>query len=262
MLKQSIFILGLFCLLSCNDKLHTDQIDRNKFCSYFDIKTKNYIEKGKTGRTASPRINKVTNDKVSNFINKHPHRFDYILFKTFSSLINTDRNFDSSHVNYNFCKAISSDTFYRQFIFLTSGDRNKNISPLNFSVPELMKIASRFFMCDNIRPKDTVISYRICVGINGISELLTTRDYTVLEAFCFEAIFKNLHKRPGFIDNFSEYIKTSSQRNKQHFTDFPTHLANVREEGYSKMEKDKDLQVFLLNYYKRNIDNISFRIEL
>lgn len=261
MLKQSIIIISLLSLLSCRNKLFIDQIDRNKFCKYFNIETSNYVLDGKPSKTASTKINKIPNDLVSDFIEKHSHRFDYIINKTFTAFIKVDNNFDSNYINRRFCTAISTDTFYRQFTLLTSGERNNSKKSLSFSVSELMKIASRFFMCDNIRQKDTAISYHICVGLNGISELETKRDYTVLEAFCFEAIIRNLHDNPIFISNFNEYIKKSSNRNKELFTDFKTHLTKVKDECYANMEKDKDLENVLLKYYRQNSNNINFKIE-
>lgn len=261
MLKQTLFIISLLSLLSCNNKLYIDQIDRGKFCNYFNIKTSNYVLEGKTRKTASTQINKLPNDKVSDFIEKHTLRFDYIINKTFTKLLEADNNLDSNHVNTNFCNAVTTDTFYRQFTLLTTGERNNGNKLLRFSVSELMKIASRFFFCDDIRQKDTAISYHICVGINGISELQTIRDYTVLEAFCIEAIFKNLDGSPKFITNFNDYTNKSSNRNKKFFTNFKTHLAKVKDECYSDMEKDKDLKKVLLKYYRKNSDNINFKIE-
>ncbi len=261
MLKQTFIIVSLLSLLSCNSKLYIDQIDRGKFCKYFNIETSSYVLDGKIRKTASTKINKFPNDEVSDFIGKHSFRFDYIINKIFTALIKVDNNLDSIHINKNFCNAITTDTFYRQFTLLTSGERNNSNKSHSFSVSELMKIASRFFICDNIRQKDTAISYHICVGINGISELQTIRDYTVLEAFCFEAIFRNLHGNPKFISNFNRYIKKSSNRNKELFTDFKAHLAKVKDECYAEMEKDKDLENVLLKYYRQNRDNINFKIE-
>ncbi|MFT3911735.1 MAG: hypothetical protein QM737_20090 [Ferruginibacter sp.] len=261
MLKQTFIIVSLLSLLSCNSKLYTDQIDRTKFCKYFTIDASSSVLDGKTRKTASPKINYLPNDEVSDFIEKHSLRFDYLIYKTLAAVIKVDNNFDSIHINKNFCNAITTDTFYRQFTLLTSGERNNNNKSLRFSVSELMKIAARFFMCDSIRQKDTAIAYHICIGINGISELQTIRDYTVLEAFCIEAIFKNLHGTPKFISNFNGYINKSSDRNKEFFTDFKTHLTKVKDECYADMEKDKDLENVLLKYYRQNSDNINFRIE-
>lgn len=261
MLKQTLLIISLLSLLSCNHKVYIDQIDRGKFCNYFSVVMGSYVVDGKTYKTASKQINKVSNDAVSNFIQRHSYRFDYIINKTLTSLRKADNNLDSSYINNNFCNAMSTDSFFRQFTLLTSGERNNDSKLVSFSNSELMKIASRFFMCDNVRQKDTAISYHICIGINGISELQTTRDYTVLEAFCFEAIFRNLPSNPKFISNFNGYIQKSSNRNKEHFTDFKTHLAKVKDECYSEMEKDKELEKVLLKYYRQNSENLNFKIE-
>lgn len=262
MVKQSLFIVCLLSVLSCKDKLYTDEIDKNKLCQYFNVKMGNYVVDGKTYKAASPEINKRMNGKVSDFIQDHSHRFDYIINKTFSSLIKGDKTFDSSSLNNSFCKAISTDKFYNYLSLLTSGDRTpKSNKEEVFTVSELMKIASRFFMCDNIREKDTAIAYHVCVKINGIEELKTIRDYTVLEAFCFEAIFKNLKGKPKFINNFNNYIKKASQESKEKFINFQTLLMTVKEKCYAAMEKDKDLEKSILKYYKLNVENINFKIE-
>jgi hypothetical protein len=116
-------------------------------------------------------------------------------------------------------------------------------------------------MCDDIDKKDTTIGYHICVGLNGISEISTTRDCTVLEAFCFEAIFENLKGNPNFIKNFNSYLDKSLKENKKHFTDFKTLLNNVKEECYVNMENDNELEKLILHHYRKNKDNISFTIE-
>ncbi len=258
----SLLIGSLLCLLSCRDKLYKDEIDKDKFCQYFNIKTGHYVADGKSHKTASAEINKITNDKVSAFIQEHSRRFEYIITKIFTSVAKGDKTFDSSSLNSRFCKAISTDTFYNYFTLLTSGDRSQRSNKsLSFTVPELMRVASRFFMCDNISEKDTAIGYHICIGINGIAELETKRDYTVLEAFCFEAIFTSLRKKSKFIDDFNNFLTKASRDNKEHFIDFQTHLTTVKNICYAFMEKDKNLENTLMKYYNQNIDNINFKIE-
>ena len=261
-MKKILPSIYLFCLLSCNDKLYSDQINRSKFCEYFTIEPSSYVINGKKHKTAFFEINKIKGDKVSDFIQKHHSRFVYIGNKTLSLVIKLGNHFDSS-LNDKFCKALSSDTFYNHFVLLTSGDRlNKENKTLSFTTPELMKVASRFFYCDSIREKDTaIVSYHICVGINGIAELETTKDYTVLEAFCFEAIFKNIGRKSKLIANFNNHITQAEQENKKHFQGFKSYLSTIRNRCYVLMENDKDFEKVLLKYYYQNIDNINFKIE-
>ncbi len=261
MYKQIFALLLIASFYSCNNKLYTDQVKRGELCSYFGIEVGNVIINGKKHITASTQINKIPGNEVSEFLQKHSQRYDYILNKTLTELLKKETNFDSSHIITRFCDALNSDTFYHQLTLLTSGERGNNKKLLHYSIPEMMRTASRFFMCDSIRPKDTAISYHICIGINGIPDLQTTRDYTALEAFCVEAIFYYLKKGPEFIPNFNDYIKKSSARNKAVFTDFKTHLSRVRDECYTAMEKDKDLETQLLKYYRKNTGNINFVIE-
>lgn len=261
MFKQVFLILSLLSLFSCHKKLFIDQVDKSKFCNYFTIETGSAVIDGKKHTTASTRINKQPDDEVSDFIQNHTHRFDYLVNKIFMALLNAGNNFDSVDINKKFCNAISADSFFQHFTLLTSGERHKNVRSVSFSVPELMSIASRFFMCDNIRQKDTSISSHICVTLNGIADLRVNRDYTVLEAFCFEAIFRNLGGKPKFLNNFFAYVKNSTDRNKNQYRDLPSLLIKVRDECYADMEKDKDLEDVLLNYYQQNKDNINFKIE-
>jgi hypothetical protein len=260
MLKKTLLVTYILMFLSCKETLYVDDVYRSKFCDYFTIRTGTYSNDGKTYNTASPKINSIKNDKVSSFIQNHSHRFDYILWKSYRE-IERNNSIDSSVIKQKFCELLSNDSFYNYFIHLTSGNRKKGYKQLTFTSGELMKVASRFFMCDNIREKDTAIAYHICVGLNGISELATDRDYTVLEAFCFEAIFRNLQNKPRFIDNFHSYINQASTIEKQKFTDFKSQLAAVKNRCYVSMENDKDLERELWKYYNKNISNINFKIE-
>jgi hypothetical protein len=259
--KPALLVVLLFCLLSCREKLYNDEVDRNKFCSYFSIRPGSYFLNGETRKTASAQINKIANDKVSSFIQSHSRRFEYIINKIFSTLLKEDKGFDSAYLNDRFCKAISTDSFYYHFAGLTSGDRKKDEKMLSFNPAELMKVASRFFMCDAVREKDTAISVHICIGLNGIPELDVARDYIVLEAFCFEAIFNNLGKKTAFIKNLNSYIAKASAESKKNFPGFQNHLTVVKNKCYALMEKDKDLQNELMSYYRKNMDNINFKIE-
>ena len=101
----------------------------------------------------------------------------------------------------------------------------------------------------------------ICVGINGIAELETNRDYTVLEAFCFEAVFNSIRRESKLTDYFNTHIKQAKEENKKHFQGIKSYLSTIRNRCYALMENDKDFEKALLKYYYQNIDNISFKIE-
>ena len=261
MSKHTTLAIFLLMILSCKETLYIDEVNRNNFCKYFTVKIGKYVDKGKTRNTFSAKINKAPNDAVASFIQSHKHRFEYISNKLLSILIKKNNTFDSSFLTQQFRKSISTDSFYYNFIHLTSGSKTKVGTDLTFTTAELKKVASHFFMCDDIREKDTAFSYHICVGINGISELKTTKDYTVLEAFCFEAIFRTLGHKPKFLNNFHHYISESSKVEKEHFIDFKSHLTAVRNRCYALMEKDEDLEKAIISYYIQNLDNINFKIE-
>lgn len=125
----------------------------------------------------------------------------------------------------------------------------------------MMLIASRFFLCDKVNKSDTTVGYHICVGINGQKELNSNRDYTTLEAFCFEAIFHFYKEgKPPFVTNFIRYIKNSTSKHKADFKDFNILLENVKRDCYRDMEKDEALRKSLLLFYQLNKENISIKI--
>lgn len=261
MLRHIYILTFILCLLSCRHEIYIQHIDRAKFCQYFNLQISKHFSNGRSYISTSTQIQNVANDQVSEFVKKHNLRFDYIISKTFSSILHKEKTMDSAFLADKFCSFLSSDTFYNQFNRLTNADRDRTPKEgLRFTTSEMMRVASRFFMCDQISEKDTSIGYHICVGINGISEMLVLRDYTVLEAFCFEAIFKNLRKRSKFLRNFNAYISRASRQCKERFTNFKTYLNCVKNLCYEYMEKDDDLKVTLLEYYKKNLNNLHFEI--
>jgi hypothetical protein len=258
---QILIISCLVGFIACNNKLSIKQVDKNKFCKYFEMEGKRNELKKNTYQTMSVKINKLPHDEVSDFIQNHELRFSYLTYKILENLITNEKSREIDFINSKFCNTLQADSFYKQFVLLTCGRQDDDTMKVSFSIPELMKIASRFFSCDSIQKEDTLIAYHICIGNNGISELKSTRDYTVLEAFCIEAIFNSLNNHPKFIGNFNNYVIKSSNKYKQAFESFETHLKKVEYECYAEMEKDKDLQLMLMNYYHKNRENIGFRIE-
>lgn len=131
-----------------------------------------------------------------------------------------------------------------------------------YFVSELMLVASKFFYCDKIIEKDTAIQSHICIGINGQKEFKSNRDLTVLEAFCFEAIFNYLVKRKGplFYKEFYNYLGKVGKEKKSDFKDFDSYLLDVRKLIYNKMQHSKALEAALLKYYHQNKNNLNFII--
>ena len=133
---------------------------------------------------------------------------------------------------------------------------------VTYSKSELMKVASRFFLCDRVNP-DTTIYWHVCIGLNGQEEEGWKRDFTLLEAFCFEAIFDGLRSKnenkTRFMNNFLKFVKEAEMDFKN--LSFELMLEKARNEVFMKMENDNDLQILLLEYYKDNKYQLPFRIK-
>ena len=125
----------------------------------------------------------------------------------------------------------------------------------------LFEVASRFFYCDQVNPDSTVQAH-VCIGINGLKDSSWKSDYTLLAAFCYEAIFNDFDQKHAGLDlAFSSNKLSAMEENKSHLSNKEEFLIFVREGLYEKMSKDKHLQKVLLSYYKKHQKDLSFRIE-
>lgn len=231
------------------------------YCDYFKLEIERTEYNGKIATYISPSINDLKEDTFSVFLKSHKNRFEYILFNRIDSITKFGSIYpDTVKIEKEFCKYLTSDERIKNYLKVLS---NTNEQKLVFSQSELLKIASRFFLCDKVNIADTSIGYHICIGINGQKEFQSQRDYTTLEAFCFEAIFFYLNQdnKVRFKENFKSYITKQSQQNKKGFKEFDSFLEKVKQDCYKLMEKDADLKSKLLNYYQNNKNNIGFIIQ-
>jgi len=130
----------------------------------------------------------------------------------------------------------------------------------SYSIVELMEVASKFFYCDKVLP-DSSIQSRVCVGLNGVKEANWEKDYTLLEAFCYEAIFNEFDSEDAKIwDIFISKKQESSQHFKMNITTLNQYLEDVKLAVFESMENDEVLKQELLDYYKLNRGNLAFRI--
>ncbi|KAB1064724.1 hypothetical protein [Salibacter halophilus] len=133
-------------------------------------------------------------------------------------------------------------------------------STISYSKEELMEVASKFFYCDKVFP-DTSVQTHICVGLNGVDEANWEKDYTLLEAFCYEGIFNDLVKDSSQIDESYSVEKTQAcKKYRDSITSLDEYLKDVRSELFSRMKNDAILERALLDYYGENEDNLAFRI--
>lgn len=257
-MRRRLFFL-LCILASCNDKLYDNEVVRTQFCKYFRLQEYPIKVKGKTVISYAPEVSEKGSSKVLSFVKRHEKRFEYLLMKTFTQVIDVK---DSISIKERFCNRLSTDSFYSAFILLTSG---KELSGVQFkpvvSETDVIKIASRFFLCDSVRQSDTIIFTKICIGINGVSTLPVFEHATVLEAFCFEAIFNNRKKLNKLVSRFSKYAGLISSNNLKNFDGFEEHLGLVKDSSYLLMEKDSFLIEVLRKHYENNTDNIGFIIQ-
>jgi hypothetical protein len=129
-----------------------------------------------------------------------------------------------------------------------------------YSVDELMEVASKFFYCDKVFP-DTSIQAHVCIGLNGIKEAEWKNDYTLLEAFCYEAIFADLDKDTSLVwDSFGFQKNESCLRFRENITSLNAYLQDVKLDLLERMKSDMILKKVLLDYYTVNKSNLAFTL--
>ena len=240
--------------------------DEKDLSSYFLIKGEQSEFEGEVYKNIYPAIQKDTTDSIGVFLNKYPRRFSYILKNR------TNKIYEDSTFQNLFPDTLKMSEVYRQQLKKNSivlGYLNSFANPnrslenkISFSNAELMKVASRFFLCNSVNP-DTTIYWHVCIGLNGQKEAGWTRDFTMLEAFCFEAIFDGLQSgdqdKTRFMNNFLKFVKEAEIEFKD--LSFELILKKASEQVFKKMENDNDLQMLLLDYYKKTNHQLPFSIE-
>jgi len=99
------------------------------------------------------------------------------------------------------------------------------------------------------------------VGLNGVSEANWNKDFTLLEAFCYEGIFDDLLKDTSELDeSYSTKKKDPCNTYKSAFVTLDKYLLDVRNELFKRMKNDHVLKGILMEHYKENIDNLAFKI--
>lgn len=256
-MKNIIFILLLFWTLSVNGQMIN-------WSSNFAISGQVVNYQGKDYKNIYPII-QTNETSLNKEINKHKRRFEYIL--------QNRTDFKQDSFQNLFPDTLKMTTIYRQNIeqdnkintyFLKLANplihsaKQKEI----YSTSEMMTIASKFFYCESVKP-DTTIGLHVCIGING-QELSKVKDYTLLEAICFEAIFEKMFDRQNttkYLDDFSSIVEKNSKIYKNiSLTGLNNFLVKVRTETYKEMESNESLKTTLLSFIDRNKDNLPFQI--
>jgi hypothetical protein len=130
----------------------------------------------------------------------------------------------------------------------------------SYTQDELMEVASKFFYCDKVLP-DTVVQAHVCVSLNGVKEAKWKNDYTLLQAFCYEAIFNQFDNDTSQIWNtFVSEKKKSADKFKMNITSLDQFLQDVKLELFKRMKNSETLKNELLAYYVMNKNNLAFKI--
>jgi hypothetical protein len=265
---KTVILVVLFSLFA-KAFSQTQNWDKEKLASYFTlncVQAAMRIEnKDSVAVFIFPGVHKKGEDVIANAIKNYENRFVYLLMNR--------TQWESIYVN------LYPDTFKIRDLYFTSlvankpfiDYLNKTIAPFvqkkevtktSFSQQELLMVASRFFYCDTVMP-DTTIPLHVCVGLNGMKEAQWKKDYTHLEAFCFEAIFTYLRdtKKSGFMKNFVAITKSLKKSYIATYKTTKGLLNYVRSTSFKKMETDRILQQRLLEYYTATKSNLSFTIK-
>lgn len=235
-----LFFITLSCISNKEEIINLD--------NYFSFETRSYERDGQIHTFLNPIILEKK-DSLGVFINKHHGRFDYILGNRIDRDTLKTYYPDTAKVEFHFKENLKKDKFYKNFKALALLDKTKK----PYSQSEIMFIASRFFLIEK-SPNDKFRT-RICRGINGLEEY-TNKDYTVLEAVLFDAIFNRVtnqeKKKPIFLNNLWGYLDENSKNNED--------IELIREGIFDSMSNDHDLASFLLDYFQENENNIPFKI--
>ncbi len=209
--------------------------------------------------------------KQNSMLYNYKLRFDYLLVNK-AQINQKSSNKERTKIFNLYPDTIKLRSFYlenlskdkqlkKYFIETYTANEHTDSKRLNvFSQLELMNVASKFFYCDKVLP-DTSIQSHICIGINGTKEAKWNKDYTLLEAFCYEAIFDDLNKDSSQV--YTDFYNTYNESCTQYISNIKSldeYLLNVRTSVFNKMENSVVLKQMLMKYYAQNKNNLAFRI--
>ena len=231
--------------------------------AYFRLDMKYYVEGNEKYLGTSPEIRNDSHGPLGEGMRKFPRRFRFILANK-SKFQNTYESLypDTAKINSLYTQSLATDPlFMSYFSKLALPFQNANFKRTRFDINELMLVASRFFYCESVRKDSTINSY-VCVNLNGLKNAFD-KDYTLIEAFCFEAIFESfkINGQPApFMLNFKSYISAAQKREKPLFKDKSSYLEKVRQFCFEQMANDIELKKALVAYYQTNKHNLPFEL--
>lgn len=269
--KPIIFMRHLFLSLllisSINTFGQTKSWNTIKLSKYFQLRCTQHKLKWEGRDTlllsVYPTLTMNGTGHISDAFRNYKRRFEYLLQNKTSFKGNYDFLYpDTVRINKLYLDTLSRNNLFIKYLNQTLVPfKEKTPANLTYSRKELLDIASRFFYCEKVMP-DTSIYWRVCIGLNGIRDVKWKKDYTLLEAFCFEAIFNYLtdQTKAGFMDNFISHTKELKSKFVAENGNTNGLLEYVRINTFDRMASDEILAERLFEYYDLNKNNLSFRI--
>ncbi len=241
------------------------QLNNSLINKHVDIKIYSYQDSNVIKATAMPEL------KPESKLQPFAIRFDYLLINI--SEIHQPSKFekrnkiwslypDTIKLKRKYLKEFIHDNKLSSYFTKTYNaiEQNQSSKKVDYSTEELMEVASKFFYCDKVFP-DTTIEAHVCVGLNGVKEAQWTKDYTLLEAFCYEAIFHDLDKDSSQIwESFGDIKSQSESYFQKDMQSLESYLENVKNEVFKRMKTDSLLKNNFLDYYDKNQSNLAFKI--
>lgn len=249
-LKNQILLVLIFTIISCKTKNQINPDNYIDLVYYKDKSDENLLSH------ISPEI-KYSDDSIGRFINNHIPRISYFISNkievdTFEKLYP-----DTLQIKKLFTKRINEKLFISNFSKLVN---LQNQTKELYSMDEIMKVASRFFVVVN---SGDDFRLKICGGGNDFQDLNAIKDVSLLESLTYEAIIsafdKPKSKRPKFISNarayFSDAINNADSLNNNAISKL------AKDKLYEMMEKDENLRLFIKDYLEANSNNLPFEIK-
>lgn len=238
----------------------------NPISENVQIRIFTYEKDGVVQATAMPEMKTNSNISIYN------RRFEYVLINHAS--IHQPENAelrkeiwsvypDTVALKTNYLKQFSTDSALLQyFTEMKDAIEAPTDDKTTYTQEEMMDVASKFFYCDKVNA-DSSVQAHVCVGINGIKEANWSKDYTLLSAFCYEAIFVNFDREDSPIwDTFSQLKETATQQHLSLYTNPENFLEQVKLTLFESMKNDENFRSEMVAYYQLNKSNLAFSIEL
>jgi Txe/YoeB family toxin of Txe-Axe toxin-antitoxin module len=233
--------------------------------AYFKIDGRVVNYQGKQYPSVYPALSKLPKDTIASFMHHYPRRFEYLLQNKTEFNDLADWYPDTVRINEAYAQRLAANKPFLTYLsqFLRPLTTPANTRQTTYQQGELMLVASRFFLCDQVRP-DTTVSWHICIGLHGMKEANWKKDYTLLEAFCFEAIFdKMFSKNPNdtrYMNQFLKAVDESTKNRRPSMADKEQLLEQVKRDVFQAMQSDNALKKHLLDYYNQHAATLPFKI--